>query len=48
MLPTLADAQSLVRAFVVPNLRKLREEWGTHRVIATGETKAWATRRNER
>jgi len=31
-------------AFVVPTLRKLREEWGTHRVIGTSETKAYATR----
>jgi hypothetical protein len=31
-------------AFVVPTLRKMREEWGTHCVIDSSETKAWAHR----
>jgi hypothetical protein len=31
-------------ALVVPTLRKVREEWGTHRVIGTTKTKAWTTR----
>ena len=33
-----------MNAFVVPALRKIREEWGTHGVIGTSEIRGWATR----
>jgi hypothetical protein len=29
----------------MPTLRKVREGWGTHLGIRTGEIKAWAARR---
>jgi len=42
---TLFCTHHIAHAFVVPTLRKVREEWGTHRVAGASEIKAGAAAR---